>query len=338
MECLDLLEQGMLPHRGYSVAMSSEIRDLREGFNPSVLFHDDLAAINDPCTLSDFLSLAYRRGFAFLAEANYLEMSLKTVAEAVRPTLAGIAEHDLATKEQYLDFITGRRFRQTLLCRSSAQPRTQPDVAMLPQLEVTSGLTADSAEPDASGRMRFSRADNHISTDNPLIQHLLLACQARPRLPRPVSTLVDDARNAICSDRPREEDASTMANFLLEAFQVGFVELSCDAPRFALEAGDRPCASPLARLQVEFGYERCSSLIPSLCKLDNLLARQLLLLLDGSRDRSAIRQDLAARMAAIPRPQADGTEARMPETWWFEELASLEDGLSEMARLGLLQA
>lgn len=338
VECLDLLEQGMLQHRRYSVVMSGEIRELRERLNPSVLFHDDLAAINDPCTLSEFLSLAYRRDLGFLAEANYLEMSLKSVAEAVRPTLAGIAEHDLATKEQYLDFLTGRRFRQTLLCRSSAHPRAQPDIDVLRRLEVTSGLTADHMEPDESGHMRFSRYDNHLSTDNPLLQHLLLACQAQPNLPQPVSALVDEARETVHSDRTREEDVGTVADFLLEAFQVGLVDLYCDAPKFAINAGEYPCASPLVRVQIEFGHERCASLIPSLSKLDNMLARQLALLLDGSRDRAAIKQDLAARMATIPMPQPDDTEACKPEAWWLEELASLEDGLSEMASKGLLQA
>ena len=217
MDCVDLLEQGMLQHRRYTAAMSGEIRDLRERFNPSVLFHDELAAINDPCMFSDFLSLAYRHGLGFLAEANYLEMSLKTVGEAVRPTLAGIAEQDLATKEQYLDFLTGRRFRQTLLCRASANPRSKPDVDAVLQLEATSALTADRAQPDEAGGMRFSRLDSSMSTDNPLLQHLLLACQARPQLPQPIEALVDDARATISSSRTREEDAAAAADFLLGA-------------------------------------------------------------------------------------------------------------------------
>ena len=336
MECVDLLEQGMLQHRRYTAAMSGEIRDLRERFNPSVLFHDELAAINDPCMFSDFLSLAYRHGLGFLAEANYLEMSLKTVGEAVRPTLAGIAEQDLATKEQYLDFLTGRRFRQTLLCRASANPRSKPDVDAVLQLEATSALTADRAQPDEAGGMRFSRLDSSMSTDNPLLQHLLLACQARPQLPQPIEALVDDARATISSSRTREEDAAAAADFLLGAFEVGLVDLYCDAPKFALVAGEHPCASPLARLQIELGYERCASLIPSMGKLDNVLARELALMLDGSRDRAAIRRDLAARMATIPTTQADGTDACSSVVWWFEELANLEDGLSEMGRLGLL--
>ncbi len=338
IECMDLLEQGMLSHRRYSMVMAEEIRDLRERFNPSVLFHDDLAAINDPCTLSDFLQLAYRRGLGFLAEANYLEMSLKTVHEAVRPTLMGIAEQDLATKEQYLDFLTGRRFRQTLLCRSSAQPRPGPDAEVLRQLEVTSGLTADHEEPDEAGCMRFSRLDSHVSTDNPLLQHLLLACQAQARLPRRITTLVEEARDAISSPRTLGEDTATAEDFLLGAFQVGLVDLFCDAPKFSHSPGERPCVSPLARLQIELGYEHCVSLIPSTAKLDNALVRQLALLLDGSRDRTGIRQALAARMATIPTLQANRTDACRSETWWFEELATLEDGLSELGRLGLLLA
>ncbi|MFT4178619.1 MAG: class I SAM-dependent methyltransferase [Thermomonas sp.] len=337
MECLDLLENGMVDQRRYSKVMASEIKDLRQRLHPSVLLHDDLSPINDPCTLSEFLQQAHGHGLAFLAEANYLEMSLKTVTESVRPILAGIAEHDLATKEQYLDFITGRRFRQTMLCRVQAMPSTQPDVRVLPSLEAVCILDADSDAPDEKGVMQFSRLDSRISTDNPLLQHLLLACQAKRPLPHAVRALVYEARDAIASTRSLEEDTATAVNFLLGAFQVGMVELHCDAPRFALKAGERPCMSPLARLQIGEGHARFASLVPSMGKLESPLARELALLLDGNRDHETLRHDWAARMATIPTQTGEGSPlACRPQAWWQAALPDLEEGLDEMARLGLL--
>ena len=53
-ECLDLLLLGMPDNTRYRTTLAGEIADLKARLNPQVLFHDDLAPINDPCTLDQF--------------------------------------------------------------------------------------------------------------------------------------------------------------------------------------------------------------------------------------------------------------------------------------------
>lgn len=335
LECIDLLDVGLGTKRKYAVTMHGEIEDLRKRFNPSVLFHDDLAEINDPCTLSDFLQQARAYGLEFMAEANYQEMSLKIAAEDARPLLASLAENDLATKEQYLDFLSGRRFRQSLLTRRQAAPSPKADARVLTNLHAASELKADPGANDPGG-IRYVYKDNQITLDDPLLQHLLAICEANYPRHLLVATLVDNARGASASTRTRDEDLHTATEFLLGAFEVGLVELSCDPPAFTTKAGEAPRISPLARLQIESGQVRITSLVPEMGKLESVMARELALLLDGTRDRAALRRDLAARMAGIPTPQEDGTLACRTEVWWLAELPPLEAGLAELAHLGLL--
>ena len=75
------------------------------------LFHDDLAPINDPVWFREFAAHAQRHGLQYLGEAD----SHKTFDPAMEQA-AGVAA-DVIEREQYVDFLKLRRFRQTLLCR-----------------------------------------------------------------------------------------------------------------------------------------------------------------------------------------------------------------------------
>ncbi len=69
-----------------------------------ILFHDDLAPVNDPVWFRDFAAHAARHGLQFLAEARW-----------GREGNCGIEE------EQHQDFLAMRSFRQSLLCRAETR-------------------------------------------------------------------------------------------------------------------------------------------------------------------------------------------------------------------------
>lgn len=329
-ECLGLLQAGLPADNRYATALAGEIEELQDRLNPNVLFHDDLAELNQPFTLDAFMREARAHGLEFVAEASYHEMSLRNAGEAVRPLLETLAADDVVSKEQYLDFLTGRRFRQTLLCRGEAAPAPQPRAAAVERLELVSALMPDAATPDAQGALRFSRpGSGGVRTDHPVMQALLALAGPRHPQPLPLPALLDAARAASGSQQPREADLETACRFLLRAFEVGIVELHCDAPRFAADAGLRPLASPLARLQAQAGANLVASLRPSMVGLDDAYSRALLALLDGQRDRAAL---LDALRPLLEANTGSGREAQS------QQAQELETTLQGMASLGLLCA
>jgi hypothetical protein len=79
-----------------------------------------------------------------------------------------------------------------------------------------------------------------------------------------------------------------------------------------------------------------TSLRPSVVRLDNPITREMVRLLDGTRDRSALLNDLADHAAADPRFTAPG-DPRQPAAWWRDKLGpQLEAGLASVARMALL--
>ena len=126
------------------------MRRLENKAEPFVMFHDDLSDINDPVTITDFVAHAKRFGLRFLGEADYFEMTADVVPGGAAEVLRGLAAHDVILKEQYLDFLKGRRFRQTLLCRADAPMRPEPDATAVLGFAVTGEIKSDPSPPDLS--------------------------------------------------------------------------------------------------------------------------------------------------------------------------------------------
>jgi hypothetical protein len=124
----------------------------------------------------------------------------------------------------------------------------------------------------------------------------------------------------------RDEDAGALAEILYWTAAAGLVELHAHPPRCAARAGERPVASPLVRRQLVHGPE-VSTLRHTTVKVEGPLERELLLLLDGTRDRTA----LLAALSAF-------AESMDPQTRPRVDAESLERALAKLARLVLLVA
>ena len=81
-----------------------------------LLYHDDLAEVNTPVYLHEFVAHAARHGLQFLAEARLHDSQLHELPEDVAAELGRLPD-DAVLREQYIDFVVNRMFRQTLLCR-----------------------------------------------------------------------------------------------------------------------------------------------------------------------------------------------------------------------------
>ena len=324
----------------YAEVIRDEAADLLRRTDHAVLFHDDLAQINEPLSITAFTAQAQAHGLRFLAEADYHEMSDAALAPEARPGLAALADGDVLQREQYLDFLKGRRFRQTLLCRAEAAVMRPAEADATRSLHAVGHLQRDAADTDDAGTIGFRSSDGAaLSTDHPVIQAALDAIAEAFPLPLAFPDLLTRARAAAGSTAGPDEDASALAQALLSGFEHGLLGLHCEPPRFAAEPGAKPRASALARLQLEAGADCVASLRPSMVRLDSRLAIELIQLLDGSRNHVALLDDLALRMSALPAAEGEGPEALRPAAWWRQKLApQLAGGLHQAARMALLEA
>ncbi|RZA18100.1 MAG: methyltransferase domain-containing protein [Lysobacteraceae bacterium] len=345
-EFLQWLGNDVFKRGSYGPAVRHEAERLLKDTHPSVLFHDDLASINNPFTLTDFAAHVGAHGLAFLAEADYHEMNPVLLGKEGQERFSAVRGNDRVANDQYLDFLKGRRFRQSLICRGSTARSELPDPGAVMGLHASGHLRIEpllqaTGEPagERAGVVRFANPDGAaLSTNHPVVKAALERIGDMFPQHLAVTELLAQARVASMSELPPAEDAEALSVALMRAFELGLLSLLLDPPSFASSPGDRPVASPLARLQVEDGAETIANLRTSMVSLDSRPAIELLQLLDGTRDREAILRDLAIRMSghALPAGQAGGSESH-DAAWWASQLApTLEEALQLSARMALL--
>ena len=98
-------------------------------------------------------------------------------------------------------------------------------------------------------------------------------------------------RGSSCATATADDDARTLGELLLRAYAGGIVEFSLVPPRLVTSASEKPMVSALARLQSLEGTEVVNLRHFNL-RVEDSLTRRLLQLLDGSRERDALLDEL----------------------------------------------
>ncbi len=333
LSLLNFLDSGSLKdNEAYAALLKKELKQATEK-DKSVFYHDDLADLNEPYYFHEFIAHASAHGLQYLGEADVVEMSGALFPQAVRDAIA--PNQDVVEREQYLDFLKCRRFRQTLLVRDTLGVARELMPDRLRGLSLSSRLKPDSSAPNlAPGAKESFRVPDRgmITIDLPLAKAVLAQLgEVYPARIR-YSNLLTAARNRSGLLAGEENDAATL-KILCDSFAVGLVEAYSGPPIFVRHASDKPMASPLARLQLQKGAEFVTSYTHSVIQVPAGISRALIMHLDGNRDRKALVDDLAAWAFANPapgEPPKEGTE--------FREMLSqsLESGLEMAGAMGLL--
>jgi hypothetical protein len=96
-------------------------------------------------------------------------------------------------------------------------------------------------------------------------------------------------------------------NDIARLYCLDAVELVAATSRFVTRAGDRPEASPLARLQARRGEARLTTLRHAMTDVENDFTRGFVAALDGTRTRTEIARDIAPGFNLTPEAAKSGS-------------------------------
>ena len=280
-----------------------ELDGLLNDHHPSVLYHDDLSDVNDPVYFHQFAAHAAAFGLRFVAEAEVNSMEARAFPPEVAGVITGMTDQDVLLKEQYLDFLRLRRFRQTLLSPDGRPPPKAADPARVPELAV-SGRVKPAAEPaDLAPGAAVSFAGERgatAKTDLPIAKAALVELGSRwpGRVPFPELLRLAAGR---LGREPSPADTEPLAGLLTAVWTAGLVEFHGHCPRYVETVSDRPVASPLARIQLR-GSPFVTTLLHDSMRFDDAPSQLLVQLLDGTRDREQLAAELVAAFPPENRP------------------------------------
>ena len=264
-------------------------------YSDALLFHDDLAEISTPFYFHEFVEHAAAHGLQFLSEAELADSRMDGVPASARELFEAVADDPLA-REQYMDFFKNRTFRRTLLCSSQAPVQRAIDDGSLERLAISCSAAPASEEERRDvrdGAQKFLTPDGYsVTTSEPLILAALRALADCWPAALPFAELLD--RSSSTAGVPAEQAVPRLRAIMLEAYVARVVQLQSTPPPVSATAGERPRASELARAQCAAGLPAVCSLLHVNARVDDELDRRLLTLLDGTRDRVALRRELSS--------------------------------------------
>jgi SAM-dependent methyltransferase len=283
------------------------------------VLHEYLEETNEAVYFEQFVERIGARGLRYLGDSDVRTMLPIGLPPKVEATLNRIAP-GLIRREQFLDFLKSRSFRQSLLIRAGAALDRKLSPARVMTLRVAAAVQRDEVPVDlASDRAEtFRFADGRsVEASNRIVKSALAILAAQWPLAIPFDRLHQEAAAALgggADHIPAERDL--LAAEILRLHLGGAAELHRAASPFMLASGSRPEASTIARRDAPRGVASANLRHEPIVLREG--ERALLPLLDGTRTRAEI---AASHWPALPEP---------------ERLAALDAALASLGRQALL--
>ena len=308
----------------YGKLLRTELELLRAAPDYYIL-HEHLEELNEPLYFHEFIERAQRHGLQYLADADVSTMLSTRFPPQVAGTVRRIAP-DVIRQEQFMDFLTNRTFRQTLLVHADRSIERVVTAERVKDLWVSGAARPMSANPNLDEGVveKFCTPGGMcVSTPKAITKAALVTLAARVPSAMPFSELLGAAWSRLhpmAAKPPAPQEYEALAGDLLHGYAARIVEFHPGRSSFSLEPGPHPRASPLARYQAERGARVTTFLHESIAIPEPI--RALLPLLDGSRTLEALGTEIKSR--------GPGPLSR------FADAAALKAAVGEAARNALL--
>lgn len=283
-------------HDPYALLLKNELECLKSS-GDWYIFHDYMEVVNSPIYFHQFIERAEKHRLQYLAEASFYMMFKGEFSDEINNTLEKVSR-DIVQKEQYMDFLRNRLFRQTLLCHKDVSLRRMLDEKSVAGLLISSQTRPEREKVDLSfGKTeKFQTRDGmFIETDNPVVKAALVILHRIWPEAVYFEDLLEESlaemKNIMGGDLPDRKDwRSEMGKGLLHCYVSDAVELR--TWRFGVETriSTHPEVSKLTR----YLYDHQQCIVNWRHEAVNLdpMAMHLIPVLDGTRNKAELIEHL----------------------------------------------
>jgi methyltransferase-like protein/2-polyprenyl-3-methyl-5-hydroxy-6-metoxy-1,4-benzoquinol methylase len=268
----------------------------------SYLLHDHIEVVNEAIYLRDFVDRANAYGLTLVGDTNANDDYWGRIPAAARDTISKLSA-DVVERDQYMDFLTNRMFRRSVLCRADAATFSrEPAADEIRKLYIAGNPAENAVGVNSAGRkvFEFGTKDNKVQ----LSDSRPIAAMRRLREAWPSALSFSDLAATALEAAPEnqrdsEKNAVAMAHVIETCYSLGIIELwTRPMDHIARVPGEFPRATRLARWQV-VRLPTVTSLRHTRVGAEPAL-RQLLPLLDGTRDIDGLAAEVAKQNKHAP--------------------------------------
>ncbi len=277
----------------------------RDGLNYAR--HDDFSENHSPLYFGELVHHARAQGLEFFAEGLFFYFDDPRQSPEVTSRVDQLSAGDPIIREQYLDFLRGRAFRQTLFCRADAAPPRDWQLDRMLGLCAAARLVPQ-ALTLALGAVETEEFTSHagvsLKADSPLVRFALRELANRWPAALPIAELLQQAEAALppLAEADRVAQRELLLRRLLRAAALKIVELDVAPPAFDRGLAEKPRAGRLARLEAQHGL-LVTNIWQHRVNLEDEPTRYLVSLLDGSRDQKTLARLMHKFFVSLKAPQ-----------------------------------
>ncbi len=267
----------------------------------NILFHDELSPVNEPTYIHKFARHVADHGLRFVSEAMPQSMGFTTLPEPVREKIRVFAGSDPIKREQYVDFATLRRFRQSLVVRADRTSAAEPIASNIRELLLGGIARPDAVDLAPGAPMTFRVDDTAFTIRAPLTKAALVVLAELQPDRLGFDDLLAAALKKLGRTTAESNEVEELIGELTTAWTAGGLLIKGFQPQWSKTISDRPVASPLARAQLRSG-PMATSLLHTTVQFEDAPSRMLVQLLDGTRTVERIAAELLPLFPPEHRP------------------------------------
>ena len=272
-----------------------EIKRLQAS-HPSYLFHEYLAEFNRSFLLTEFVADAETAGLRFVCEADLRHSYPETLGETAEQFLAD--RSDRLHREQAIDFVLNRNFRQALLCRADLDTLDHPDINTLPKLAFLGNLQPpQKLDLHRSKPLEFFTEDGErVAVHQPIARAAVAALHAAYPQSLTLEMIWDEAAKWM-QQHNLSVDSNMADGLLAELFSLAVLGHLGLRPAESIESvqidlqQDVLRVNALARVSQKHGIGHIGTRHHATLELD-AFSERVIELLDGSRNYPQTAQQL----------------------------------------------
>jgi SAM-dependent methyltransferase len=244
--------------------------------HPAYIFHEYLEEHNSAVLFSEFMQAVELHGLQFVAEAKASMMSADDLGEAVQEYLGRLGD-DVVTREQCLDVIRNRMFRETLLCKGQHALKRDLKASVFKSLHLVSDYRFVREGPNGAefrevteGQVVVTPRDEHSEA----LKYIGSAGYAGMSF----AALCEELRKGLVPDL----DERMAMHVIVRLWRSGFLDVALQRAPIATKAEGCARISEVARYQATHDEGAVIALQHRSCKI-SALERQIIAMCDGKR-------------------------------------------------------
>ena len=231
----------------YKSVIESEI-NLLQKVNNSYLYHDHLESENTQFYLNDFVAMARESGLDYVGDTNIASMYLGNMPPKVMEVLKAI--DDVVAQEQYMDFITNRRFRSSILCKQGAVINRNIDKEQIMDYYLNFNPAVQVIGFDTSKDITFRVGAAEFKTHEPVASTLFMELAANGIKPISAKDLVERTRVKLGVEKTDAIEKALIESGL-QLMLMGYINIYSDSPEYVSTLSEKPVANPIARFEAQ---------------------------------------------------------------------------------------